>query len=362
MAQLLAACLAAGGVLAHPGEFTYRAVRNGKLDLAQAESVAALIGAKTQRAARTALSQLRGGLSASLEPLSQELLAVSAVVEATLEFPEDDLEPPALMQLENRLRRLGRELFRLAHGYELGQRLFQGARAVLLGPVNAGKSSLLNALCGQARAIVDAEPGTTRDIVQVTMDCAGIPLELLDTAGLRDKPGRIEQMGIDRAKDEAETADALVLVVDGSADDLSVNAGLVQFCQDTLMPVILAVNKADLPRFDFRAPIPDFSGPRLAVSAHNGQGLEELRRCLADVLGAEDTQEPPVVSTKRQHELLSAAHDHVEQAASLLGQQCELELTAHELQQARKALARLLGTDATEDLLERIFSSFCIGK
>jgi tRNA modification GTPase len=363
MAALLDACLAAGCVLAHPGEFTYRAHCNGKVDLAQAESVAALIGARTQAAARVALGQLRGGLRTAIEPLSAELLQLCAALEASLDFPEDDIDQEAWAQLESLASHLAHELFLLARGYGLGKRLFHGARVALIGPVNAGKSSLLNALCGETRAIVDDEPGTTRDIVRATFDCGGIPVELLDTAGLRDEPGRIEQVGIERTKDAATTADLVVIVIDGSGETALDTAYFEQLQGATDAPIILAVNKADLPGYDLAGPLPSFKEPRLAVSAHTTQGLDEMRQTLSRLLRAsESSSEPPVVGTARQHEILCLAQGHVAAAAQLLTQGAEPELAGSELFRARKALTGLLGGDATEDLLEQIFSSFCIGK
>ncbi|MDJ0762931.1 MAG: tRNA uridine-5-carboxymethylaminomethyl(34) synthesis GTPase MnmE [Myxococcota bacterium] len=361
MQQLLAATYAAGAVPAEPGEFTYRAFRHGRLDLTQAEAVMGLIGAQSERAAQVAAHHLSGSLGEALEAERDDLTAVSAHIEAGIDFPDEALPIDTACHLAERLETIGRHLKALCDTFALGARLVGGARVAIVGPPNAGKSSLLNRLVGQDRALVDPEPGTTRDIVEAQGEAQGIPVTYSDTAGLRSNAGRVEKMGIKNALNASRAADAIIFVIDGSVP-------LDPHVDDVPIPdsaaAILAVNKLDLPHWSEppRRP-PQLSGAlSIPISALTGQGMDRLIDGVAEQLTTGRNADTHVLTTARQHTAVTTCAKHVTTAARLLRQGGDVELIAADLRWAREHLAALWGRDATEDMLTSVFAQFCIGK
>jgi tRNA modification GTPase len=365
MRSLLDATLAAGARAAQPGEFTYRAFCTGRIDLVQAEAVMGLISARSDRAARAALRQLGGGLATRLEADYEALTRTAAVLEAGLDFPDEDLPAVAAASLADEIEAIAVSLGRLADSFASGARLAGGALVALVGPTNAGKSSLLNRLAGAERAIVDPEPGTTRDVVEVEIVLNGVPMRVSDTAGLRSDPGRLEDMGITKAIAAALTADLVVVVLDGADPNLDPAAidGLLTGGGGIVPPVIAAVNKRDLPcwRAD-RVPASLASVPRFGVSALTGEGCDELARSIGKTLAANEDPDEIVLTTARQHEAVASALAGARDAAALLRRGALPELAAADLRYAREALASLAGRTADADVLDSVFSSFCIGK
>ena len=385
---LLARCLEAGAAthlatgepvlsglrVAQPGEFTERAFLNDKIDLAQAEAIADLIDASTEAAARSASRSLTGAFSAEIHSLRDALIHLRMLVEATLDFPEEEIDFLRKADAHGQLSNLQQTLALVMQRARQGALLREGIKVVIAGQPNAGKSSLLNALAGAELAIVTPIAGTTRDKVQQTIQIEGVPLHIIDTAGLRDSEDEVERIGIARAWDEIAGADAVLFLHDLSRQDAieyiaaeaDIARALVQKLPQTI-PVIDVWNKLD------RAPaavIPTAGGagsadtrPGVWLSARTGEGLDGLRRILLEVAGWQSAPEGLYIARARHIEALRAVSAHLQEAADQLqAQGPALDLLAEELRLAQNALSAITGEFSSDDLLGVIFSSFCIGK
>ncbi len=336
----LEALLRAGARPAEPGEFTLRAYLNGRLDLAQAESVLALVEAETDLARRQALKGLDRALSERIHAIEAPLLDLLAHVQALLDYPEEGVEPArAGATLDQAIKALD-QLLASEKSAELARK---GARLVLLGPPNAGKSSLLNALLGYERAIVTPIPGTTRDYLEAPLEIGGIPIAAIDTAGLRKSEDPIEQAGVERALKLAEAADLVLFVADQSEEKPS--APPLDEAR-----VLFVANKADLP--------PRWQDPRyLSVSARTGAGIEALKKAIAEKLVKHPSTDEVWLTSPRQAEALRRARAHLLEAKD-----APEDLMALSIEAALEALAEVTGTRVQEDVIERIFKNFCVGK
>ena len=349
--SVLAACLDAGARLAEPGEYTRRAFLNGRLDLAQAEAVADLIDAASQEAARSAVRSLRGEFSAAIDAVVAQLVELRALVEAMLDFPDEEVAPLHHEDAAARLVRLRAALEQVLARSREGSLLRAGIRAVLVGRPNVGKSSLLNRLAGEERAIVTAVPGTTRDALREAIQIDGVPLMLVDTAGLRPSHDEVERLGIERTHQELEQADLVLAVFDAASGDFA-----LPDAAPTAGARIDVFNKVDLAP-GFAAP----PGPHLAVavSARTGAGLPNLRRAILEAAGWKSHGESVFLARERHLRALAAAGAHLAAAAALPPQ---WEFLAEELRLAQRALCAITGEFSADDLLGEIFSRFCIGK
>lgn len=346
--SVLARCLGLGARPAQPGEFTYRAYVNGRMDLAQAEAVADLIEAKTAAAARSAVRALSGEFSRRVEAIAAELLRLRVLVEASLDFPEEDVDVVSSSRMQDSLRGVASSLEALSLAAQRGQ-LLRGARVVLAGPPNVGKSSLLNRLAGDDVAIVTPSPGTTRDVVRATIDLQGIPVELLDTAGLRHSDDPAERIGIQRT--HASVAQAhLVLAVE---DCTGRAAGLDPLVMKNV-PHLRVLNKADL--VESAPDVVPQGGIR--VSARTGEGIDALRTAISRALGLDHLEEGSYLARERHMRQIVQARERIETA----GHTTDPALFAEELRLAHAALGEITGQVSTDDLLGQIFSTFCIGK
>jgi tRNA modification GTPase len=332
------------------------------MDLTQAEAVMTLIGARSERAARAAVANLQGAVAERLGQELDRLTEVAAQVEAGLDFPDEDLPLEETDRLAEILEQVAANLEEAASSYALGSRLADGARVAIVGPTNAGKSSLLNRLVDEERALVDHEPGTTRDVVEGNAEIDGIPILFRDTAGLRESPDRVESRGIEHSREAASSADLLLIVVDGadrrpvSADDLD------QLLGDGAPPAIIALNKRDLADWSDELPPPLDRPTAFAVSALTGEGLEDLESAIGRALGATANDVEPLLVTARQHAAVRAALERTRGAARALRLQRGAEIAAIDLGEARARLAALWGRDTAEEVIDAIFSSFCLGK
>ena len=343
MQTLLAACLDAGARIAEPGEFTRRAFLEGKLDLAQAEAVADLIDAASRQAQRSALRSLSGEFSAAIAKLQSQLIELRALTEAMLDFPEEEVEHLHRDDAAARLESVRRALADVLAKSRRGSLLRSGIHVVLAGRPNVGKSSLLNRLAGTERAIVTPIPGTTRDALREPVQIAGVPLVLVDTAGLRVSSDVVEQLGIERAQRELAEADVVLAVYDVTGDltalaDLPPRAARID-----------VYNKSDL------AAAPEGA---LAVSAKTGQGLERLQAAILSAAGWSDTGESVFLARERHLRALESARGHLDAAT----RETRWELFAEELRLAHVALGAITGEVVADDLLGEIFARFCIGK
>ena len=357
--------------LARPGEFSERAFLNDKIDLAQAEAIADLIDASTEAAARSATRSLSGAFSREVNALRDALVDLRMLVEATLDFPEEEIDFLQKADAQGQLDRLRAALAALQQRARQGALLREGIRVVIAGQPNAGKSSLLNALAGAELAIVTPIPGTTRDVVQQTIQIDGVPLHVLDTAGLRQSEDEVERIGIERAWSHIERADAVLFLHDltraGDPAYQAADALIAEGLRDKLapaVPVIEVWNKCDAA--PGRAPSSGGGGPAaepIVLSARAGTGLDALRRRLLDVAGWQAAPEGLFMARERHVQALQRVAAHLEQAAAHLAAQAQLlDLLAEELRLAQEALNEITGAFTPDDLLGVIFSRFCIGK
>ena len=364
---LLARCLAAGAKvharIAKPGEFTQRAFLNGKLDLTQAEAVCDLIDASTEAAARSATQSLSGAFSGNINALAAQLVELRALVEATLDFPDEEIDFLERADSQGRLAGIAMALDDVLLRARQGALLRDGIKVVLAGQPNVGKSSLLNALAGAELAIVTPVPGTTRDKVSETIQIEGVPIHMVDTAGLRDSKDQVERIGIERAWGEIASADLVLFLHDTTrAADLPYIAAETRLASQlsAALPrgtrVIDVHNKIDV--------MSRQSGAQgLAVSALSGDGLSTLRRAILESVGWQLPPEGVFLARARHLQALRRAADHVAQACRHSTQgNAALELFAEELRSAHNALEEITGVFGTEDLLGQIFGRFCIGK
>lgn len=355
-----------GARVARPGEFSERAFLNGKIDLAQAEAIADLIASSSVSAARAALRSLQGDFSKRIHHLEEDLAALRVLVEACIDFPDEDVDFLEEAQVEQRVQALLDALALLKHQSRQGKILNDGAAVALIGAPNAGKSSLLNVLAGEEAAIVTDIPGTTRDLLKVDLVLEGLPLRLVDTAGLRETADKVEQLGVERARDQAQQADLLLLIIDASAqllDDASLQTQVAALMTGLSYDgqVILVLNKVDLVEPSNRLELVQHQWPSYWISATTGAGLVELRQGIIQALGYEH-QEASFTARTRHIEALDQAEHSLAAARSELQLGQSTEIVAEELRDAHLALGEIVGTVTPDDLLGRIFSEFCIGK
>lgn len=355
---VLDALLRNGARLAEPGEFTRRAFLSGRLDLAQAEAVADLIHARTEMAVQAANEQLAGKLSLRVNALREEMLKTLAHVEAHIDFPDEDIAPDTREQLLERLRRGVQFMDELLRTASEGQILRRGVRAAIIGQPNVGKSSLLNQLLGRDRAIVSPVPGTTRDTIEETANIRGIPVVFIDTAGLRDSVDEIESEGIRRSRKTLEMAELILHVVDASAANFESEVKSLQL--DDSKKRIVVANKIDL------APLADARTVSRVqrVSCVTGQGIEELKEEVRSLIwsGSVSAESLEVMINSRHQNALERARKATVNTIEALSEEKTLELVGMELRIAVSAIGEVVGQTTTEDLLDMIFSQFCIGK
>ena len=347
LARLLAAVVARGARVAEPGEFTRRAVQNGKLDLVRAEALLQVIHAGSERAWRIAQANLGGRLGAAAEALERRVLGVLAEIEGRIDFPEEGIAPGDARAIEAELDAVRTACARLADGFRHARAVGQGIAVALVGPVNAGKSSLLNALVGKERALVAAQPGTTRDYLEVVDTWNGVAVTIIDTAGTRDTADAIEARGIALGEERVAAADVVVVVNEGQGvwDDGARYGGRA----------VLVRSKMDLGG--------DAHGA-VATSATTGQGLAELRQRVLEVAGVAEREgsEEAYVTTARQHAASASARDSLGAALASWRANEVPEITALELRHAAHALAELRGVEVGDRVLDEVFARFCIGK
>lgn len=360
MQMLLARCLDLGARLAEPGEFSRRAFLNGKMDLAQAEAVADLIDAATASAARSAVRSLQGEFSRAIGELNEELIKLRMLVEATLDFPEEEID---FLQAADAFGRLDRLQARLAEIFDRagqGKLLQSGLHVVLVGQPNVGKSSLLNCLAGDDLAIVTPIAGTTRDALRSTIQIEGIPLHIIDTAGLRETDDEVEKIGIARTWQEIERADVVLLLVDARQGVAAVDRQILEKMPDRLQRITVR-NKIDLlDSQPERHDEPD--GVAISLSAKANRGVDLLRAELLRIAGWHQSEDV-FIARERHLRALASAREHIDQARAVVsGRLPALELFAEELRLAQRALGEITGEFTADDLLGVIFSRFCIGK
>lgn len=385
LGRIVAAVVERGARIAEPGEFTRRAVQNGKLDVARAEALLEVIGAGSERAWRIAQANLAGRLGERVARIEGRALTVLAELEGTIDFPDEDLEPQSAAWIGDELAALEAACAALADTWTTGRALTTGLAVALVGPVNVGKSSLLNALVGTERALVASTPGTTRDWLEVQTVWNGVAVTLIDTAGLRDATDEVERRGIAMGAERVASADVVLVIDDQSPDgspnassnvdygarairvrskaDLAPSPALPSFASPNLGPTNPDAAPATVPSTRNPAAMPA-AGHVLATSAKTGSGLDDLKARVLEMAGVAEREgsEDAVVTTSRQHGLVTEARTSFSAARSTWSARRPPELVAVDLRSGATALAQLRGLEVQERVLDELFARFCIGK
>lgn len=361
--ETLKAAVEAGARLAQPGEFTKRAFLNGRIDLAQAEAVIDIICSKTKEGLDVAMKQLGGGLSKKISEIRQQVISLLVQTEASIEFSEEDLEILPREEIQSQIRSLSKELKMLIASSETGKIYRDGVDVVIAGRPNVGKSSLMNALLREARAIVTSVPGTTRDIVEEIINLSGVPFKLRDTAGIRSSRDEVEKIGVELSHKAIEGADVVLAIFDSSeplsAEDIEI------LNKTNNRRTIIVINKIDLPqKIDRKKIAKDSTSKQLAVSATEGTGLEELEKAMLDmVLSGQVTRgKDVIVANVRHQKALEKAKKNLDDALKGLSDGVPEEFISAVLRDVLDDLGEISGETVHENILEKIFSQFCIGK
>lgn len=363
--KILELTLAAGARLARPGEFSMRAFLNGRMDLAQAESVIDLIRAKTEGGLKLAAAQLKGDLSKKIFLLQDKLLGLLAQVEAKIDFPDEDLEESTMVEIYRYSGEILEDIRELIRGADAGKIYREGISTIIIGRPNVGKSSLLNALLRENRAIVTDIPGTTRDIIEEIINIGGIPLKIIDTAGLREAENIIEKIGIEKTKETMEKAGLVLLVLDASSELTGEDLAVIESAGDKR--TVFLINKADIAekKIDKNIVEAHASGrPVLWISAKEGIGLDQLEKIIFEMVmeGKVSNSDNILVTNARHRQALVKASVHLEDTRAGIKENVPADMAAIDIRAAWEALGEITGSTATEDLLDRIFADFCIGK
>ena len=357
MDMLLNRCVQLGARIARPGEFSERAFLNDKIDLTQAEAIADLIDSQTQTAARLAVRSLQGEFSQRIQGLLEALIQLRSYVEAAIDFPEEEIDFLSDGRIQKDLNTIIQRLVKLQQNAQHGRVIREGMTLVIAGRPNAGKSSLLNALVGEDSAIVTDIPGTTRDVLREHIQIDGMPVHIMDTAGLRDSQDQVEQLGIQKAKQEIEKADRVLWIYDGSQGDDG--ADLEEIPKH--IPVTYIYNKADLSGQPIGY-LADETQITLVISAKQGLGIDLLKQHLKQSMGVSEQNEGQFMARRRHLEALEKAAQQLQQGQQALDNHLAGELLAEDLRLCQQTLSEITGEFSADDLLGEIFSSFCIGK
>ncbi|MGA2438691.1 MAG: tRNA uridine-5-carboxymethylaminomethyl(34) synthesis GTPase MnmE [Acidobacteriaceae bacterium] len=364
-------CCAGGARLAEPGEFTQRAFLAGRIDLTQAEAVNDLIGSVTLEQARVAARQMGGALARVVAPVKAELVDLIAEMEAGIDFAEDDIDVIAAESIAGKIAAVRAPLVALERSFAYGRVVREGFRLAIVGRPNAGKSSLFNRLVERDRAIVTAAPGTTRDTVTERVSMAGIPVELIDTAGLREGADEAERMGVARTREAMAEADVVLLVVDATVGISQEDRAVIEQGASGGSAALVAWNKSDLvpqvqgSRFEVREQVPEVRKVRMiSTSALTGEGIAELRAAIVEAVagGEGGLREAAMLTNLRQHQAVEQALGGLDAAQTALAQSIPHEMLLLDLYESLRGLDTLTGVTSSEDILHLIFSTFCIGK
>ena len=367
--QVIDICLTLNARMAGAGEFSLRALANGQMNLAEAEAIRDLIDAQTTASARQAIRQLRGEFSNQLQPLKDDLLNVIVILESSLEFVEDDLPAVQAESVKTKLAAIAEETGKLAATFQAGRLIREGLRVALVGRPNVGKSSLFNALLGSDRAIVTEIAGTTRDQIHEQFTIGDIPISLIDTAGLRETTDKVESIGVERSKATMADADIVIVMLDSSEEITEEDHKIIESVKE--LNFIVALNKIDkVPSHDVdkiaagKNSRLSFLRPKITpVSAKTGEGLDDLRHAVVRPFSPEDvTTSGFLVTDARHHDMLVRSMSDIEQSLEQMNSKMSEEIVLIGLHNALRYLGQITGETTTEDMLTRIFSTFCIGK
>jgi tRNA modification GTPase len=356
--QIIDLCLKFDARMAEAGEFSLRALANGRMNLSQAEAIRDLIDAQSVASARQSIRQLRGELSSELQPLKDDLLDVIVVLESSLEFVEDDLPALQAHNIKEKLLKITGKIEKMASTFQAGKLLREGLKIALVGRPNVGKSSLFNALLGHERAIVTAIAGTTRDQLHERFTIKNIPISLIDTAGLRETSDTVESIGVERSKRTMADADLVVVLLDGSECLTVEDTNLFDQAKD--LNYLVAINKSDLEQSKINL---DGESKVLHISAKTGEGLDQLENAIVEPFSTNNLENTGfLISDARHNDLLRRSILEIETSCYLIDERASEEIILIGLHNALRFLGEITGETTTEDMLTRIFSTFCIGK
>jgi len=356
--RVLELVLKSGARLAGPGEFTQRAFLNDRIDLAQAEAVLDVISALTDESRKTAIRQLSGNLSKKIEEIREKLIDLTALVESYIDFPEDDIEPLSVKEMGGKAQVIQRALQNLINSSKYGLILRDGLKTAIIGRPNVGKSSLLNALLDHDRAIVTELPGTTRDVIEEYLNIEGLPLKIMDTAGIRSVRNIAEKEGVKRSLMTMEDADLVLVVLDGSSALHKTDMELLD--KSKSKNTILVINKTDLPQ---KIRLDESAGEVIRISARHGSGLDSLKvKIFKKATGGEVSHGTNIVTNVRHVQAIESASSSISSFLAQLKKDTSPEFLSLELRDALDSIGAIIGITTPDDILNRIFSSFCIGK
>ena len=362
--KILELCLQNGAELAEPGEFTKRAFLQGRIDLVQAESVIDVIHAKSEREAKTSMKQLEGALSKKIHEIKQEIMDVMVNLEVVIDYPEYDVEEITKEQIYSMLQSVEQKLKRLEKSFDEGKIIREGIKTAIVGKPNAGKSSLLNAILQEERAIVTEYEGTTRDTIEEFVTIAGIPLKLIDTAGIHEAKDEIEKIGIEKAKEIAKEADLVIAIFDSTKELTKEDRQILAMIQGK--PSIILLNKTDLQvKIDENLPeLQQITPHILKISALNQWGLDELYQKIEEIFHLEEinVDQDMVITNLRQKTLVVKAIQDLHQAKKTLDENAPIDISSIFMKEMLEDLGKITGEIVTEDIIQEIFSQFCLGK
>ncbi len=362
--KILELVLRMGAILAEPGEFTKRAFLNGRIDLSQAEAVMDMIQSKTEKGFDIALSQLEGSLSNEVKEIRNNILEMMAHITVNIDFPDDDIEEITYKDLEDRAYNIHGKIVKLLKTADTGRIIKEGLNTVIIGKPNVGKSSLLNALLKESRAIVTEIPGTTRDIIEEFVSIQGIPLKIIDTAGIRETEDVVERIGVERTKEIFNKSDLIVFIVNAS-EPLSVeDETIIELIQHK--QAIVLMNKTDLPMILEESKVEGLlpGKPLIKISLVDGKGLDELEKAIVDLVygGLVKTKESSLITNIRHKYALEKAEESVRDAIKAIHNNLSLDFVEVDIKNCWESLGEIIGETLEEDILDKIFANFCIGK
>ena len=362
--KILDLCLKNGAELAEPGEFTKRAFLNGRIDLLQAESVIDVINAKSEREAKTGIKQLEGDLSKKIKEIKQEILDVMVNVDVSIDYPEYDVEDVTNNQLLEMLDSVQIKLEKLEKSFDNGKLIKEGIKTAIIGKPNAGKSSLLNAILKEDRAIVTEFEGTTRDTIEEFVNIEGVPLKLIDTAGIREAKDEVEKIGIAKSKEIAKEADLVISIFDSSKELTKEDLEILKISKNKTSIIIL--NKSDLKMAinENNEEFKNISNKIIKMSAMTGDGIEELYQTIAKMFSLDEINlDNDVIITNLRHKnLISKAIENVKKSRDTINQKMPIDIIAIFIKDILEDLGNITGEEVTEDIINEIFSKFCLGK
>ena len=362
--KILELCLKNGAELAEPGEFTKRAFLNGRIDLLQAESVIDIIHAKSQRETKTGIKQLEGVLSRQIANIKQEVLDIMINLEVSIDYPEYDVETLTNQQIKEKLAKVEQELKILEKSFDSGKVIKEGIKTAIIGRPNAGKSSLLNAILKEERAIVTAQEGTTRDTIEEFVTIDGIPLKLIDTAGIRKANDEVERIGITKSKETAKEADLIIAIFDASRELSQEDVEILEFIKGK--KAIILLNKIDLEckisENDER--LKEITNHIIKISALNGKGIEKLNQEISNLfhLNEINVDNDIIITNIRQKNLITKAIENLKKAQETIENKMPLDIIAIFIKEILEDFGKITGEVASEEIINEIFAKFCLGK